>query len=168
MLLKEYFKERNLTSPDLVSDGKAHERRISKCAEKNTKEIVMKKMLISTVLIAGLATAGIVYAHGGYGMHGYGMMESGMMGSGMMSDYGGNDGDYHCPGAAGYGPNDMNSERNQKFLNGTVELRKQMNDKRFEYQEALRNPSTTREQLASVEKEMIDLRTKIYDKTDQR
>ncbi len=33
----------------------------------------------------------------------------------------------------------------------------------FKYMETLRNPKTTRQQLSKMEKEMIDLRGKIYD-----
>ncbi len=133
----------------------------------------MKKILIATVLAVGLASAGFVYAHGGgYGMMGggNGMMGGsgyGMMGPGMMGGAGGYDGGYGCPGAAGFGQNGWTSEKQQKFLSDTVQLRKELNDKRFEYQEAQRNPQTTREQLAALEKGMIDLRTKLADKADQ-
>ncbi len=147
----------------------------------------MKKMIIAAVLAVGLATAGMVYAHGGYGyggygMGGYGMMGPGygyggygMMGPGMMG--GGYGNGYACPGygggygnGGGYGSawnNGWNTPNNQKFLDDTVQLRKQLNDKRFEYQEALRNPNTTREQLAKIEKDMIDLQAKISDKAQQ-
>ena len=130
----------------------------------------MKKILIATVLAIGLASAGLVYAHGGGYGGGYDMMSGGGyygMGPGMMYGYGGNDGDYGCPGAVAFGQNGWNSKNNQKFLADTVQLRKELNDKRFEYQEALRNPKTTREQLATLEKGMIDLRTKLADKADE-
>ena len=52
----------------------------------------------------------------------------------------------------------------QKFLDETKELRKQFNDKRFEYAEALRNPDTTGEALSKLQKEMADLQAKLYDK----
>ena len=84
-----------------------------------------------------------------------------------MRDYRDNDGGYNHPGAAGFGRNGWTSEQNQKFLDDTVELRKEMHNKRFEYREALRNPKTTRHQLSKIEKEMIDLRDKIYDKVPQ-
>ena len=99
----------------------------------------MKKFLIAMVLVVGLATAGFVYARGGgygmggCGMNGYGMGGPGMMGPGMMDGYCGNGPNPNCPGAVGYGPDGWNSEKHQKFLDATVELRKQMNDKRFEY-----------------------------------
>ncbi|MBU1568130.1 MAG: hypothetical protein KJ630_21215 [Proteobacteria bacterium] len=138
----------------------------------------MKRILIATVLAIGLMTSGgYANARGngggsGYGGHGmmmggggYGMMGGGCgMGSGMMEDYGFNKGLYHYPGAAGFGRNGWTSEQNQKFQDDTVELRKEMHDKRFEYMEAVRNPKSTRQQLSMMEKEMIDLRDKIYDK----
>ena len=132
----------------------------------------MKKILIATVLAIGLTTAGgYAYAHGNGGgseYGGHGMMGGGYgMGPGMMDDYGDNDGGYDHPGAVGFGRNGWTREQNQKFLDDTVELRKEMHDKRFEYREALRNPKTTRQQLSKMEKEMIDLRDKIYDKAPQ-
>ncbi len=141
----------------------------------------MKKIVVATVLAIGLMTAG-GYAHAqgngdgsGYGGHGrmmggggYGMMGGGYgMGPGMMDDYGDNDGGCNHPGAVGFGRNGWTSEQNQKFLDDTVALRKEMQDKRFDYREALRNPKTTRQQLSKIEKEMIDLRDKIYDKAPQ-
>ena len=141
------------------------------------KEIEMKKIIIASVLIVGLA-AGFAYSHGngygrmgngntmmgsGYGMMGPGMMGGhyGMMGPGMMGGYG------DCPGAAQGGQGGWNSESHRKFLDDTVGLRKEMSDKGFEYMEAQRNPNTTREQLAALEKEMIDIRTKLQEKAEQ-
>lgn len=126
----------------------------------------MKKILIATVLAIGLASAGFVYAYGGgNGMMGGESYE--MMGPGMMGGHGNNNGQYGCPGAAGFGQNGLSSEKQQKFLADSVQLRKEINDKRFEYQEAQRNPQTTREQLATLEKGIIDLRTQLADKADQ-
>jgi hypothetical protein len=142
----------------------------------------MKKILLTSVLAISLATTGLVYAQGrggnGYGGGprgggGYGMMGGGYggMGPGMMDGFGGNGGYYNCPGTAGFGPNgqqnNWNSENYQKFLNDTVQLRREMNNKRFEYQEALRDPKTTRAQLATLDKTMIDLRYKLAEKIDQ-
>ena len=142
----------------------------------------MKKVIIATILVVGLA-AGFAFAHGnnGYGGRGYGghMMGNeygsmgpgmmggnyGMMGPGMMGSYGGGYGD--CPGASYFRKDGWNSEPHQKFLEDTVGLRKELNDKGFEYAEAQRSPDTTREQLASIEKEIIDIRTKLQDKAEQ-
>jgi hypothetical protein len=137
----------------------------------------MKKIIIASVLIVGLA-AGFAYSHGtgraGYGNNmmgsSYGMMGggNGMMGSGngMMGGNGGEGNYYDCPGAASFGQGGWNSEPHQKFLEETVGLRKEMNDKRFDYMEAQRNPNTSREQLAEIEKEMIDLRTQLSAKAE--
>ena len=142
----------------------------------------MKKAIIASILIVGLA-AGFAFAHGngGFGGRGWGghMMGPGMMGSygmngpGMMygsgggfrGSYGGGYGD--CPGASYFGSDGWNSEPHQKFLEDTVGLRKELNDKRFEYAEAHRNPETTREQLAAIEKEVIDIRTQLQEKAEQ-
>ncbi len=138
----------------------------------------MKKMIIASILTIGLAS-GVAFAHnngygpgqmmggnGNYGMMGPGMMGGGYgMGPGMMSGYGGGYAD--CPGAASFGKDGWNSESQQKFLEETVGLRKELNDKRFDFIEAQRNPNTTREQLATLEKELIDIRTKLQDKADQ-
>jgi hypothetical protein len=138
----------------------------------------MKKLVIASLLVAGLATTGLVWAHGnggygmgyGYGMggnhmmgDGYGMMGPGMMGPGMMGGYG----QYNCPGAVGFDRDDDGYAQQQKFLDDTAGIRKQLNDKRFDYMEARRNPSTTREQLAKMEKEMYDLQSQLRDKAAQ-
>jgi len=140
----------------------------------------MKKIIIASILVVGLA-AGFADAHNnghgprGYGGHmmggNYGMMGPGMMGGGygtmgpgMMSGYGGGYGD--CPGAAWFGQDGWNSEPHQKFLEDTVGLRKELNEKNFEYTEAQRRPDTTREQLAALEKDMIDIRTKLQEKAE--
>ncbi len=137
----------------------------------------MKKIIIASILVVGLA-AGFAYAHGngnGYGMRGgnHGMMgsNSGMMGGnyGMM---GGNTGmmgggQFDCPGANFYGQNSWSNESQQKFLEETTGIRKQMNDKRFEYLEAQRAPETTNQKLADIEKEMIDMHTQLEDKAKQ-
>ncbi len=112
----------------------------------------------------------------GYGM-GPGMMGGGYgygMGPGMM---GGGYGYGMGPGMMGYGygPNNgfgygnrgngwQQPEQVQKFLDQTVKLRRELNDKEFDYREALRNPKTTPETLAKLEKEIIDLRNQISNK----
>lgn len=139
----------------------------------------MKKVLIASILLVGLAT-GIAFAHnngwnGGYGGHmmggGYGghmmggghMMNPGMMGPGMMGGTGGFD---NCPGAA-LGNGTWTNQTHQKFLNDTVELRKELNDTYFAYQEARRNPDTTSEQLKAIEKKLTDLQSTLQDTAAQ-
>jgi mono/diheme cytochrome c family protein len=62
------------------------------------------------------------------------------------------------PGYYGYSP------ECQKFYDETLDLRKELNNKRFEYFEALRNPKTTGEDVAKLEREMNGLQNKIYSK----
>lgn len=54
------------------------------------------------------------------------------------------------------------SEECQKFLNDTASMRKDLFSKRFEYFEALRNPKTTADQAAKMEKEIWEMQQKIY------
>ncbi len=84
-----------------------------------------------------------------------------------MNGYRGNDesgGYVDCPGAAWFGQEGWDGESHQKFLEDTAGIRKEMNEKRFEYMEAQRSPNTTREQLAAIEKDMVDIRTKSQEK----
>lgn len=132
----------------------------------------MKKILIGSLLLVGLAT-GFAFAHGNgtwggghmhSGGHHYGMMGGGMMGPGMMGRGAG----YDCPGGANWsGSNSGDQAANQKYLDETVELRKQMHDLRFSYMEAYRNPSTTRETLIDLERQMLELRGKLFDVSKQ-
>jgi len=104
-------------------------------------------------------------------MMGPGMMGGGMMGGGMMGMHGnmmgGGQGNWGmgCNGMMGGGMmNRMTPEQQQTFMDQTADLRKQMMEKRFAYREAMRNPSTTPQDLAKVEKEMLGLRAKMMEK----
>jgi hypothetical protein len=104
----------------------------------------------------------------GHGMHGMGMMGPCMMGMmhGGGMGYGTGTGMMHGmgmmgTGMVGYG----NVETYRKFLNETVDLRKEIHNKRFEYFEALRNPKTKPETITKLEKEIQELQNKIYEKT---
>jgi hypothetical protein len=111
---------------------------------------------------------------GGYGMgpgmmggYGYGMgpgmrggygMGPGTMGRGWGGGYG-----MTGPGwgnRQGYGYN----EECQKYLDESSAMRKELNNKRFEYFEAMRNPKTKPEEVNKLEKEIWDLQQKIYAK----
>jgi len=59
--------------------------------------------------------------------------------------------------------NRMSPEQQQKFMDQTTDLCKQMMEKRFAYMEAMRNSDTTLQDLAKIEKEMLDLRSKMMD-----
>lgn len=96
---------------------------------------------------------------GGYGM-GPGMMGGYGMGHGMMGGYG------MGPGMMGPGYYQQN-EACQKFLDETAGMRKDLHSKRYEYFEAVRNPKTTPETVANLEKELRDLQGKIYEKAPQ-
>lgn len=146
----------------------------------------MKKSIIFACLMV-ILTAGLVYAHGnGWGggqqgqMRGPGMMGGGyggqMMGHGMMGGgYGGqmmgpgtwksNFGS--CPCGAWFGQNYQNSDAYQKFMDDTVDLRKELNSKRFEYMEMMRNPNTSPEKIGSVEKEIFNLQQQLQEKVSQ-
>lgn len=55
----------------------------------------------------------------------------------------------------------------QKFLNDTATMRKDLASKRFEYFEAPRNPKTTADQAAKMEKEIWELQRNIYSNAPQ-
>jgi mono/diheme cytochrome c family protein len=96
------------------------------------------------------------------------------MGPGMMG--GRQQGWNYCPycgqplgqGGYGMGPGKMGpgyyqqNEACQKFLDETAGTRKDLHNKRFEYFETIRNPKTTSETAAKLEKEFRDLHEKIY------
>lgn len=63
----------------------------------------------------------------------------------------------------GYGPEDTPECR--KFLDDTMDLRKQFMEKQFDYSEALRNPQTTTETLSKLQKEIADLQVEIFRKS---
>lgn len=134
-----------------------------------------KKTVITAILALGLAaTTGLAQAdynstqaqpQARRTMMGMGPGMMGMMGPGMMG------GQWHRGGlatgcnpmmGAPMGPG-MWSGLQQKFLDQTVDLRKQMMEKRFEYMEALRKPDTKTQDLAAIEKDMLDLRTKMME-----
>ncbi len=141
----------------------------------------IKRTVIASILAIGLA-AGTAFAqmqtntgqpnqqmHGnmktGCMMNGGMMgMHGKMMGPGMMGGGQGNWG-MGCNGMMGGGMMQrMSPEQQQAFMDQTVDLRKQMMEKRFAYMEAMRNPSTTPQDLAKVEKEMLGLRAKMMEK----
>lgn len=103
----------------------------------------MKKAVITLAVIAILSIAVLSYAHmwgGGYSV-GY-MMSPGYMMKGI------------------YSPT------NQKFLDETADLRKNLHTKRFELEEALRKGEY--ERAEGIEKEIIELEDKLYEKGGKR
>ena len=99
----------------------------------------------------------------GYGMGGYGM------GPGMMGGYGGYGmgpgmmGGYGMMGRGNYEYN----EECKKFLDDTSKQRKELYNKRYEYSEAFRNPKTSPEEIAKLEKEIRGLQEEIYNKAQK-
>jgi hypothetical protein len=77
---------------------------------------------------------------------GYGV-GPGMMGFGMGS------------GMWGYDANSYD-----KFLNNSVDLRRELNNRQFDYNEALRNRDVKSDDLIKLEKEMMELQMKIKEK----
>jgi hypothetical protein len=95
---------------------------------------------------------------GGQGMMGggYGMGPGMMGGQGMMGGYG-----MIGPGKYDY------SEECQKFLDDTVKERKELYNKRYEYSEAFRDPKTSPEDIAKLEKEIRGLQEELYKKAQK-
>jgi hypothetical protein len=111
----------------------------------------MKKVLTGLTVVALLAIGGAVYANGlGWGVG------------------------FTCPGygygnhmvRSGYGGPMMGwrDGYNQNYLDETADVRKELNTKRFEYFEAIRNPKTTPETVTKLEKEIGELQNKLYAK----
>ncbi|HDH34139.1 MAG TPA: hypothetical protein ENG88_01640, partial [Nitrospirae bacterium] len=78
-------------------------------------------------------------------MGGSGMMRGMMGGSGMMRG---------MMGGSGMMGGKYSPEAYKKYLDETVDLRKKLLNKKFEYSEAIRNPDTTRKSRLKLEKEM--------------
>jgi len=144
---------------------------------------IKKTMLMSMLALVLIAGTGVVQAasnttNGGQQMHGNmmggSMMGSGMMGGGMMhgdmmekNGMMGNQGNWSmgCNGMmGGMMMNQMSHGQQQEFLNQTTDLRRQMMEKRFKYMEAMRNSDASPQDLAEIEKEMLELRNKMMNK----
>ena len=150
----------------------------------------MKTTLLTSILAAGLLT-GTAFAQTGTtanqqqmrgnmqgsgmmggGMMGGGMMNGGMMGGGMMGGNmmsgQGNNWGMGCNGMMGGAMmSQMSPGQRQEFMNQTTDLRQKMMDKRFAYMETMRNPDATPQDLAKIEKEMLDLRSQMMDKMNK-
>jgi hypothetical protein len=151
----------------------------------------MKKLGVLLAVVSIIALVGLSYAHdpgttgdeqgrnfcpycgsyvgprGGYGMHqgmmgGYGMGPGMMGGQGMMGGYGMGPGMMGGQGMMGGGY--AQSEECQKFLDDTSKQRKELYNKRYEYSEAFRDPKTSPEDIAKLEKEIRGLQEEIYKK----
>ncbi len=104
----------------------------------------MKKLIVGFTVVTLLAIGVIAYAHGpSWFGRGYGHMTE--------SAYSG-----HMMG--------WTSRYDQKFLDETFDIRKDLYNKQFEYSEALRNPETTPETVTKLEQEIQKLQEKLYAK----
>lgn len=116
----------------------------------------MKQVLIGLTILTLIAVGAIAYAQGP-GRHG-----------GNQSPcyaYGG----YHMKGVGYGGPTKgwRGTGYDQEFLDETVDLRKELNEKRFDYFEAKRNPKTDPETVAKLEKELRELRDQLHAQVPQ-
>lgn len=59
----------------------------------------------------------------------------------------------------------MSADNQQKFMDATKEMRKEMHMMRFEHKEAMRNPETTLGDLTTMEQKMLDIRKEMMEKT---
>jgi hypothetical protein len=118
----------------------------------------MKKALVVLSVVALLAIGITAFAHGPGWERGY-MAGPGYNHMGQGYGYGECGGPGACAGAG--------STLNKKFLDETSDLRREMNQKRFEYMEAIRNPKTDEKTIASLEKELDELRAKIHEKAPE-
>jgi hypothetical protein len=93
--------------------------------------------------------------HGMSGGKGHGMMDGkdGMQSHGMMGL------GFYMPGHEHW-----TSEQHQQFMDATTDIRKELIVKRFEIKEAQRSNNTTPEQIGQLDKELIDIRTKLQTK----
>ncbi len=114
----------------------------------------MKKLVAVLAVLSLIAVGAAAYGHGTGTWGGGHMMGSGSYGGQMMGTggYGG-----HMTGwsSSGY---------DQKFLDETTELRKELHNKKFEYFEALRDTEATPKTLTRLEKEVFALQFKIREK----
>ncbi len=116
----------------------------------------MKTILVGITVVSVLALGTLAFAHSFGGWGGGHMMCPGYGGGHMMGPgYGGHMGGWT---GQGYGT----KQTDQKFLDETADLRKELHNKRFEYFEAQRDPDTTTKTLAKLEKEIYELQEKIY------
>ena len=107
----------------------------------------MKKMIFVCTVALIFAVGGFAYSHGpGYSGSGGGHMMGQGKGGHMMARGG------------------ENFEDNQKFLDETRDLRRDLHNKRFEYMELTRNPDTSSDALEKLEKEIFGLEDRIQEK----
>jgi hypothetical protein len=123
------------------------------------KKVLAVVTVVTVLSIGALAFAGPGWYGGhmgpGYGNHmGYGYGGQ-MMGPGYGNHMGYGYGGHMMGQAGGY---------DQKFLDETTDVRKELHNKKFEYMEAVRDPKTDEKTVTNLEKEITDLQEKLYAK----
>jgi len=114
----------------------------------------MKKLAVAIALVSILAIGTLAHAHGN-GTWGNGNMGGQGYGGHMTGQTYGR----YMTGDFGAGP-----RTDRKFLDETTDVRRKLHNKRFEYSEAARNPKTTADNLAKLEKEVYSLQDKVHEK----
>lgn len=120
----------------------------------------MKTLITALAVTVVLGFAVLAYAHSTGGWQGNHMMGPGYGNHMMSQDYGN-----HMMGPGYGGHMGWTGKENEKFLNETVDLRRELHNKRFEYYEAQRSPDTTRETITTLEKEIVELQEKLLKST---
>lgn len=141
----------------------------------------MKTTIIAAVLAIGLNTAPAYSQTGTNSALQQQQMSGKMMGCKMMNGKSKMKGSHNMLGGqsgkstmgcngmmGGMMMNQMSAEQRQEFMDQTVELRKQMMAKRFDYMEAMRKKDIDVGELAAIEKEMLELRGKILAKIPKK
>jgi len=118
----------------------------------------MKKLVAGLAIVSLIAVGALAYAHG-TAYQGSGLMTGSGYGGHMMGQrYGG----HMMSSMMGWGNSEYGYD--QKFLDKTTKLRKELHNKRFEYFEAIRNQKTTPETIAKLEKEIRELQKNVKEK----
>lgn len=114
--------------------------------------------LAAGLIVVGVLSFGIMAYAQGPSFWGRGNMMGTGYGNHMMG-----------PGYGGYMTGPMigwrSSGYDQKFLDETADLRKELHNKKLEYFEVTRNPGTQPETIAKLQKETRELQEKFYAKT---
>ena len=112
--------------------------------------------IVAIILVFSVAYGFSMMHEGGH------MMGESQLGQTASPGYGGHRGcgEHMMGGMMGYG----SEEDQQKFLDDTTDLRREMHNKKFEYNEALRKPDTKPATLLKLQKEMLEIKVKMYEK----
>lgn len=105
----------------------------------------MKKVIISLVVVSVLLIGVLAYAQNSVQKADYAVPCTG----------------YYTMGHGYHGQMMREKGYDQKFLDETAGLRKELHTKKFEYFEAIRNPKTEPATISKLEKEIRELKDKI-------